>query len=526
MEEKKANSSGADTSADQQDPSEVNTSADQQASSEVNTSVDQQDPSGVNTSAGQQDPSEVNTSADQQASSETDISMDQKASSEMGTSTGNLPDEEDLIRAASEGMAEEETSVSMRLSPEQMRSYEEEEENPEESRFLPADQTGKLTDHPSDKGGQGPVNPDETGRSKRGPRWHLRWIIPLLLILLLVICGLIWTRNRKTKISDVFDVRFEGYDSQGVLSYDADKVNEKTIRLVGKKVGLKKNQIEDMINRNTDDLESEPKYQQAIKYLEGTNIVFDRENDLKNGDVVTLRITSDYESSPIADETKTYTVSGLTQMQDMTAEQILAQYPVRFTGYNGYGCLDYDQSIYTVEKVYDHLSNGDQVELPLSNHFLESARKNGKKLAKENVSLTVSGLKEIKDISGISEVTARIDDLAKSANQDQDGDYHKISYSIKRQKSFIYYRNGQINIMNIYQLVKKESSKDITSDQWTDVEKTTFCIYGYSNLSIQNDAISTSDLEDHAGSLFSTEYVDLASAKADLAAKNYREFSP
>ncbi len=160
MEEKKANSSGADTSADQQDMPEVSTSA------------------------------------------------DQKDPSEMGISTGNLPGEEDLIRAASEGMAEEETSASMRLSPEQMRSYEEEEENPEESRFLPADQTGKLTDDPSDKGGQGSVNPDETGRSKRGPRWHLRWIIPLLLKLLLVIIVLIWTRKRKTKNSDVFDVRF------------------------------------------------------------------------------------------------------------------------------------------------------------------------------------------------------------------------------------------------------------------------------------------------------------------------------
>ncbi len=468
-------------------------------------------------------PSGPDMAAEQVNPSESDASVKQTHPSEQGVYVSGLPSEEDLLRAASEGIAEEETSVSMHLSPEQMRGYEEEPEDPEGRQFSLTDQTRKLPGDPSDPKAY-PAGPVET--DKRNSKRYLRWMIPLVLALVFAIWGLIWTSNRKTKISDVFDVRFEGYDSQGRLSYDSDRVNEKMIRLVGQKVGLRKNQIEDMINRNTDDLEPDPKYQQAVKYLEGTNIVFDRESELKNGDVVTLRIHSDYGSSPIADETRTYTVSGLTQMQDMSAEQILAQHPVRFTGYNGYGGLDYDQSVYTVEKVYDHLSNGDKVELPLSNHFLESAKKNGKKLADENVSLTVSGLKNMKEIDGISDVAARIDDLAKSANLDQDGDYHKISYRIDRQKTFIYYRNGQMNIMNIYQLVRKESSRDITSDQWTDVEKTSFRIYGYSNLLIQNDAVSASDLEDHAGSPFSAEYVDLAAARADLAAKNYREFSP
>lgn len=454
--------------------------------------------------------------------------------SEQDMSTIDLPNEEDLLRAASEEIPEEEASAADHITPEQLRRYEEEPEDPDGQTTAPLSMTAGKGEKPAGQeetgqalpGGQALANPSEQLSKKRDFRWHLRWIIPLILALIMLILGLVWTSNRKTKIGDSFDVRFEGYDGQGILAYDSDKVNEKMIRLIGKKVGLKKDQIESMINRNTDGLESDPKYQQAVKYLEGTNIAFDKETDLKNGDVVTLKIKSDYDSSPIADETRTYTVSGLTQMQDMTSEQILEKYPVHFTGYNGYGSLDYDQSVYTVEKVYDHLSNGDEVSLPLSNSFLETARKNGKKLAEETLSLKVSGLKDIKDIAKISDVAAKADDLAKSANLDQDGDYHKVKYSINREKTYIYFRNGQMNIMNIYKLVRKESNKDISGDRWTDTEKTGYYIYGYNNLAVKNDAISMSDLEDHAGSLFSSEYVDLAAAKADLAAKNYKEYKP
>ena len=165
-------------------------------------------------------------------------------------------------------------------------------------------------------------------------------------VFIVAVIAFIWFLSRPTKLSKYFDVTFNGYDGHGMLSYNHEVVIEEISQAALKKAGFSKDEIDafainnyKMIDTYQIDTKKMAKYDAIMNNLQFN---FDKVSDLKNGDKVTLTVSCKGNNCPFVNETKEYTVNGLDEMQEITLEDLEKEYPITFTGYNGFGSVKFD----------------------------------------------------------------------------------------------------------------------------------------------------------------------------------------
>lgn len=294
------------------------------------------------------------------------------------------------------------------------------------------------------------------------------WIIIAAVIIVL---GGIWyfVSHKKVSVLNKEDIHvtFSGYDSRGTYDIEGgDKVEKKIVQTLIDKTKLSdywkskvKNNVEDL-----DDLEDfkdpegldgmEAVFGQKLKPSERKNLLrmgqwateIDDEVDdnsktsgLSNGDKVTLAVTvepngdkdssdsaEDHElkSNPIKPQKLTFTVKGLKKIKTASTQTVLKGLKVSFAGFNGKGQAVLtskgkllDDQPFTVKK-NGQLSNGDQVKIKAPARLFRDDALNYK--GAKSLTVKVHGLKDVKKISNLDEVTKVTDALINDRNDSND----------------------------------------------------------------------------------------------------------
>ena len=288
-----------------------------------------------------------------------------------------------------------------------------------------------------------------------------------VIALILIIFGLFTMINnmQKSVMSDV-KVEFSGYNHQGkaVLSGNYDK------------------KISDIMNKKRNMSASD------------ISVELNKTSELSNGDKVTVKISSTLDKSPIKPETKTFTVSGLEKTTSYTIDSLLKS--TKFIGFNHYGKVDYDESLFDMDDKNLNLSNGDEITLNLSQGYIEQESDNGKILkGKTSKTLVVSGLKDSAQISNLNDFLNQTDSVARDDNQSN----AFSTYTVTRQDSYFIGENvkislfddnvdstKQFSVVTIYKIDEKSDDK---------VQPSKYRVYGYSGLTLKNGKIDVSSLK-------------------------------
>jgi hypothetical protein len=188
----------------------------------------------------------------------------------------------------------------------------------------------------------------------------------------------------------------------------------------------------------------------------------------------------------------------------------LKENKVTFKGFNGFGesltkDLEADeQEIFEGFKNDGSLKNGDKVTLTITENYVQELESDGILLEGEkNTTVEVSGLKEFKDISNLSEVASLADDTAKSDHKEENYEFldKKIKYKVARVSTYLGKGNQPLmttdvdedaefylNIVGIY----KVDTTEVDGDKET--TETKYELYEYDNVPYVNENIYTDDL--------------------------------
>lgn len=334
----------------------------------------------------------------------------------------------------------------------------------------------------------------------------------------------------KSIVNDV-QVKFSGYDERGTLSYNDVEVKAKIAQIVAEKHGIKVdtsnvsntfNSIGDvaknLLSGNTDYYK---KLGEIQKYVSEINIKFDKTTNLKNGDTVTMTIVTG-KDSPIKSETKTFTVSGLSPVEKINLQDIQKASPVNYTGYNGYGVLKFDTSVYTIKEAKQaNLKNGQKITVTIQDGYIESLLTKGKVFdGPKTTTVEIKGLKELKAIKNIAEVYKQVGDLAKAKYANEVNASHQ--YTIEKKNDFMKYTpstsgNSTITVVSVYKVNDKY--------KWYNEEKVEdyYVVVGYNRLEMFEESIILADIQYKTYSQ-SSKYTTLDSANAYLRSQGFIEY--
>ncbi|EPI05606.1 hypothetical protein D920_00058 [Enterococcus faecalis 13-SD-W-01] len=284
-------------------------------------------------------------------------------------------------------------------------------------------------------------------------------VIILLGILLFI------SRMPQSIIDDV-SVDFNGYNHQGTATLSGEYGDK----------------IDDIISKKKDISQSD------------ISIKLDKDSGLSNGDKVKVMISSDITNSPVKAQTKTVTVSGLKKSTTYTIDDVIKDNPIQWVGFNHYGLAKIDNEIFYTEDETNDLSNGDSITLTLSPNYIEQETTKGKILDGSDLKkVKVSGLEDSPQITNIDSLLSQIDTVARDDN-------HSTSYikhTVTRQESYFIGTNinsswfsdtdddtSEFSVVSIYKI---DSKTDYTTS-------TSYKIYGYFNLSLNNNQVNVSSL--------------------------------
>lgn len=286
-------------------------------------------------------------------------------------------------------------------------------------------------------------------------------------VTVIILLGIFFFINQMPKsIIDDVSVGFTGYNHQGTAALSGDYEDK----------------IDDIINKKTDINRSD------------ISIKLDKDSELSNGDKVKVMISSDVKNSPVKSQTKTVTVSGLKKSTSYTIDDVLKDNPIQWIGFNHYGSAKIDNEIFDTEDETTDLSNGDSITLTLNPDYIEQETTKGKILDGSDLKkVEVTGLEDSPQITNLGSLLSQIDTVARDDNHSTS--YTK--YTVTRQG--IYFIGTDINsswfsdteddsakfsVVSIYKIDSKTS----------DTTSTSYKIYGYSNLSLNNNQVNVSSL--------------------------------
>ena len=355
-------------------------------------------------------------------------------------------------------------------------------------------------------------------------------------VFIVAVIAFIWFLSRPTKLSKYFDVTFNGYDGHGMLSYNQEVVFEEISQAALKKAGFSKDEIDAFAINNDKILDT---YQidtkKMAKYdaiMNNLQFNFDKVSDLKNGDKVTLTVSCKGNNCPFVNETKEYTVNGLDEMQEITLEDLEKEYPITFTGYNGFGSVKFDSTVYTISTAANQtLKNDDTVKVKITEGTLNTLANDGKQLKEGTTSFEkkVTGLPEITDVVGLNDILNKTDILMQSKTKPVDGWFDKTTYVTEKQQDYILFNasdskdsEGNLSLLTIYKVTKTVTPN---SDSSRTVETTTYFTYfGYTKLTVSEGKIIQKDMSYHEETT-STKWENFDSIDADLKKDGYLPIS-
>lgn len=347
----------------------------------------------------------------------------------------------------------------------------------------------------------------------------------ILAVALVAYFGYSYYHSLPKSIINEVKVDFTGYDESGYLSYNSEDIASLVEEAVYKKVGLDKEQAKALTKDDpvaysmlAQDRKLLFKLMKAESMLKTIHYEFNKTNNLKNGEEVTFTITTSSKNSPIKAEKKTFKVQNLKEYEKVSAENLLKEVTVTFSGFNGYGTVSFGNSIKNYFQLnssnsYSNLKNGDKITLTVNDSYIKTLKENGKIVDNKNVDITVSGLKEIKDIKNFEDLIKKNDDYVKSEHKNDSYD----TYTIESQGSYMRinvnnYDKGSISLVTIYKVTKTDSK---------DNKSVKYKYYGYSAYLLKDgnlDIDTASKISDHWGTK------DLEGLRAQLSSDGYKVY--
>ena len=347
----------------------------------------------------------------------------------------------------------------------------------------------------------------------------------ILAVALVAYCGYSYYNSLPKSIINEVKVDFTGYDESGYLSYNSEDIASLVEEAVYKKVGLDKDQAKALTKDDpvaysmlAQDRKLSFKLMKAESMLKTIHYEFNKTNNLKNGEEVTFTITTSSKNSPIKAEKKAFKVQNLKEYEKVSAENLLKEVTVTFSGFNGYGTVSFGNSIknyfqLNTSNSYSNLKNGDKITLTVNDSYIKTLKESGKIIDNKNVDITVSGLKEIKDIKNFEDLIKKNDDYVKSEHKNDSYD----TYTIESQGSYMRinvnnYDKGSISLVTIYKVTKTDSK---------DNKSVKYKYYGYSAYLLKDgnlDIDTASKISDHWGTK------DLEGLRAQLSSDGYKVY--
>lgn len=356
-------------------------------------------------------------------------------------------------------------------------------------------------------------------------------IVGIVGVFIVAVIAFILFSSRPTKLSKYFDVTFNGYDGHGMLNYNHEVVIEEISQAAIKKAGFSKDEIDAFESGNSQMVDTK-KMAKYTAIMNNLKFNFDKVSDLKNGDKVTLTVSCKGNNCPFVNETKEYTVNGLDEMQEITLEDLEKEYPITFTGYNGFGSVKFDSTVYTISTAANQtLKNDDTIKVKITEGTLNTLANDGKKLKEEATSFEkkVTGLPEITDVVGLNDILNKTDILMQSKTKPEDGWFDKTTYVTEKQQDYILFNasdskdsEGKLSLLTIYKITKTVTPD---SDSSRTAETTTYFTYfGYIKLTVSEGKIIQKDMSYHE-EYTSTEWENFDSIDADLKKDGYAPIS-
>ena len=356
-------------------------------------------------------------------------------------------------------------------------------------------------------------------------------IVGIVGVFIVAVIAIIWFSSRPTKLSKYFDVTFNGYDGHGMLNYNHEVVIEEISQAAIKKAGFSKDEIDAFESGNYQMVDTK-KMAKYTAIMNNLKFNFDNVSDLKNGDKVTLTVSCKGNNCPFVNETKEYTVNGLDEMQEITLEDLEKEYPITFTGYNGFGSVKFDSTVYTISTAANQtLKNDDTIKVKITEGTLNTLANDGKKLKEGATSFEkkVTGLPEITDVVGLNDILNKTDVLMQSKTKPEDGWFDKTTYVTEKQQDYILFNasdskdsEGKLSLLTIYKITKTVTPD---SDSSRTAETTTYFTYfGYIKLTVSEGKIIQKDMSYHEETT-STKWENFDSIDADLKKDGYLPIS-
>lgn len=354
---------------------------------------------------------------------------------------------------------------------------------------------------------------------------HKKKVIALATIIVLAIVSLFifnYLDSQPKSIVNEVKVEFSGYDESGKLSYNSEDITELVAELAYRKAGFNKSDAKalaqhDPVVYSTVSLDKKSSFKlvTAENLIKSVRFEFDVLSGLKNGEEVTFLVTTTSKHAPVKAEKKKFKVQNLKEYEKVSAEDLLKETNVSFIGFNGYGTISIDdkkknQNYFQVsnsEKLFN-LKNGDKVMLYVNDNYANSLKSSGKKIDNNSVEITVSGLKEIKDIKNFAELSKKNDDYVKSEFKNDD----YSSYTIEPQGNYMKIKNSNsISFVTIYKITTNGSGNSKT---------VTYKYYGYSVFLLSNGSLDLDTATKISG--FGTK--DLEGLKAQLSTEGFKVY--
>ena len=347
----------------------------------------------------------------------------------------------------------------------------------------------------------------------------------ILAVALVAYFGYSYYNSLPKSIINEVKVDFTGYDESGNLIYNSDEIASLVEEAVYKKAGLDKDQAKALTKDDpvaysmlAQDRKLSLKLMKAESMLKTIHYEFNKTNNLKNGEEVTFTITTSSKNSPIKAEKKAFKVQNLKEYEKVSAENLLKEVTVTFSGFNGYGTVSFGNSIKNYFQLnssnsYSNLKNGDKITLTVNDSYIKTLKESGKIIDNKNVDITVSGLKEIKDIKNFEDLIKKNDDYVKSEHKNDSYD----TYTIESQGSYMRinvnnHENGSISLVTIYKVTKTDSK---------DNKSVKYKYYGYSAYLLKDgnlDIDTASKISDRWGTK------DLEGLRAQLSSDGYKVY--
>ena len=235
-------------------------------------------------------------------------------------------------------------------------------------------------------------------------------IFIVLLLVLFSLGGYIYFQSQPKSVFNVLTVEFSGYDGDGELKESNETEFQSWMeQIILEKAGVDKDQAK-LFATDPDGqkkIESDPRYASKMPLIksmfESVHIDIDKQSGLKNGEEVTITVTVTNPNVPIKSEKKTFKVENLKEYEKVSAEDLIKEANIQFTGVDGYGKLvDKTNSVleYTGIDKPQNLKNGDKLTFKVKDSYLKELKSKGKTFEENVVEVTVSGLKSKEEIKG------------------------------------------------------------------------------------------------------------------------------